>query len=319
MQSSSMAAYLVRRLLIAIPTMFVIVALSFLLIRAAPGGPFDEEAALEPQVVENMQAAYHLDKPIPVQFSIYLGNLLRGDLGPSMIYKDFSVNELLMSGLPVSADLGLKALTLGVLIGCCIGVLAALNQNRALDFGVMSLAMTGIAVPSFVLAPLLTLVFGIYLKEVSGIGAALALPVSGWGGFRHQVLPIIALALPQIAIVARLTRSGMIEVLRSGFVRAARLRGLSEMRVVTRHALRAALLPVVSYLGPAIAGVVTGSLIIEQVFDLPGIGRYFIQGAINRDYPLVMGVVILYASAVLILNLIVDMLYGVLDPRVRIR
>lgn len=319
MQSSSMAAYLVRRLLIAIPTMFVIVALSFLLIRAAPGGPFDEEAALEPQVVENMQAAYHLDKPIPVQFSIYLGNVLRGDLGPSMIYKDFSVNELLMSGLPVSADLGLKALTLAVLIGCFIGVLAALNQNRALDFGVMSLAMTGIAVPSFVLAPLLTLVFGIYLKEVSGIGAALALPVSGWGGFRHQVLPIIALALPQIAIVARLTRSSMIEVLRSGFVRAARLRGLSEMRVVTRHALRAALLPVVSYLGPAIAGVVTGSLIVEQVFDLPGIGRYFIQGAINRDYPLVMGVVILYASAVLILNLIVDMLYGVLDPRVRIR
>lgn len=319
MQSPSMAAYLVRRLLIAIPTMFVIVGLSFLLIRAAPGGPFDEEAALEPQVVENMRAAYHLDKPIPVQFSIYLGNLLRGDLGPSMIYKDFSVNELLMSGLPVSADLGLKALTLGVLIGCFIGVVAALNQNRALDFGVMSLAMTGIAVPSFVLAPLLTLIFGIYLKEASGIGAALALPVSGWGGFRHQVLPIIALALPQIAIVSRLTRSSMIEVLRSGFVRAARLRGLSEMRVVTRHALRAALLPVLSYLGPAIAGVVTGSLIIEQVFDLPGIGRYFIQGAINRDYPLVMGVVILYAGAVLVLNLIVDMLYGFLDPRVRVR
>ena len=319
MHSSSMAAYLARRLLIAIPTMFVIVALSFLLIRAAPGGPFDEEAALEPQVVENMQAAYHLDKPLLTQFSIYIGNVLRGDLGPSMIYKDFSVNELLMSGLPVSADLGLKALTLGVLLGCFIGVVAALNQNRALDFGVMSLAMTGIAVPSFVLAPLLTLIFGIYLKEVSGIGAALALPVSGWGGFRHQVLPIIALALPQIAIVARLTRSSMIEVLRSGFVRAARLRGLSEMRVVTRHALRAALLPVLSYLGPAIAGVVTGSLIIEQVFDLPGIGRYFIQGAINRDYPLVMGVVILYASAVLILNLIVDMLYGFLDPRVRVR
>lgn len=319
MQSSSMAAYLVRRLLIAIPTMFVIIALSFLLIRAAPGGPFDEEVALEPQVVENMQAAYHLDKPVLTQFAIYLGNVLQGDLGPSMIYRDFSVNELLMSGLPVSADLGLKALALGVLIGCCIGVVAALNQNRALDFSVMTLAMSGIAVPSFVLAPLLTLVFGIYLKEVSGIGAWLALPVSGWGGFRHQVLPIVALALPQIAIVARLTRSSMIEVLRSGFVRAARLRGLSEMRVVARHALRAALLPVVSYLGPAIAGVVTGSLIIEQVFDLPGIGRYFIQGAINRDYPLVMGVVILYASAVLILNLIVDMLYGFLDPRVRVR
>ena len=314
-----MAAYLVRRLLIAIPTMFVIIALSFLLIRAAPGGPFDEEAALEPQVIENMQAAYHLDKPLLTQFAIYLGNVTRGDLGPSMIYKDFSVNELLVSGLPVSASLGLKALALGVLIGCCIGVAAALNQNRALDFSVMSLAMCGIAVPSFVLAPLLTLIFGIYLKEFSGIGAALALPVAGWGGFRHQVLPIVALALPQVAIVARLTRSGMIEVLRSGFVRAARLRGLSEMRVVTRHALRAALLPVVSYLGPAIAGVVTGSLIIEQVFDLPGIGRYFIQGAINRDYPLVMGVVILYASAVLVLNLIVDMLYGVLDPRVRVR
>lgn len=314
-----MAEYLVRRLLIAIPTMFVIVALSFLLIRAAPGGPFDEEAALEPQVIENLSAAYHLDKPVSTQFVIYLGNVLRGDLGPSMIYKDFTVNELLMSGLPVSASLGLKALALAVLLGGCLGIVAALNQNRALDFGVMSLSMCGIAIPSFVLAPLLTLVFGIYLKELSDFGATLALPVAGWGGFRYQVLPIIALALPQVAIVARLTRASMIEVLRSNFVRAARLRGLSEVRVVTRHALRAAILPVVSYLGPAIAGVVTGSLIVEQVFDLPGIGRYFTQGAINRDYPLVMGVVIVYAATVLILNLIVDLLYGVLDPKVRIR
>jgi len=314
-----MAAYFVRRLSIAVPTLFAIIALSFMLVRAAPGGPFDEEAALEPQVLENLREAYHLNEPLYRQFLIYLGNIARGDFGPSMIYKDFSVNELLASGLPVSASLGLKAVILAALAGGFLGIVGALKQNSLVDYGVMSLAMSGIVIPNFVLAPLLTLVFGIYLKELPWVGQYLGLPVSGWGGLEHQLLPVIALALPQIAIISRLTRASMIEVLRSDFIRAARLKGLSRSRVVTRHALRAALLPVVSYLGPAVAGVVTGSLVIEQVFDLPGIGRYFAQAAINRDYPLVMGVVIVYAAAVIFLNLLVDLLYGALDPRVRLR
>jgi len=314
-----MAAYFVRRLSIAVPTLFAIIALSFMLVRAAPGGPFDEEAALEPQVLENLREAYHLNEPLYRQFLIYLGNIARGDFGPSMIYKDFSVNELLASGLPVSASLGLKAVILAALAGGFLGIVGALKQNSLVDYGVMSVAMSGIVIPNFVLAPLLTLVFGIYLKELPWVGQYRGLPVSGWGGLEHQLLPVIALALPQIAIISRLTRASMIEVLRSDFVRAARLKGLSRSRVVTRHALRAALLPVVSYLGPAVAGVVTGSLVIEQVFDLPGVGRYFAQAAINRDYPLVMGVVIVYAAAVIFLNLLVDLLYGALDPRVRLR
>lgn len=313
-----MFGYFVRRLLIAIPTLLVIVALSFSLIRAAPGGPFDSEVALEPQVLANLEAAYQLDKPLLQQFFIYVGNVARGDLGPSMIYKDFSVNELLASSLPVSASLGLKSVIIAILVGCTLGVIAALNQNKAIDYGVMTVSMSGIVIPNFVLAPILTLIFGIYLKELPGVGQYLGLPVSGWGGLDHQILPIFALALPQIAIIARLTRGSMIEVLRSGFVRSARLKGLPETRIITHHALRAGLLPVISYLGPAIAGVATGSLVIEQVFDLPGVGRYFAQGAINRDYPLVMGVVIVFASVVIFLNLIVDLLYGVLDPKVRV-
>lgn len=313
-----MIAYFIRRLLIAIPTLLVIVAVSFLLIRLAPGGPFDTEVALEPQVRENLYKAYNLDKSLFEQFFIYLGNLFRGDLGPSMIYKDFTVNELLATSLPVSADLGLKAVFVAVLVGGSAGILAALRQNTLADYSVMSVAMTGIAIPNFVLAPILTLIFGIYLKELPGIGQYLGLPVSGWGGLEHQVLPIIALALPQIAIIARLTRGSMIEVMRSNFVTSARLKGLPEHRVISHHALRAALLPVVSYIGPAIASVATGSLVIEQVFDLPGIGRYFAQGAMNRDYPLVMGIVLVYASTVIFLNLLVDVLYGLIDPKVRL-
>lgn len=314
-----MIAYSIRRLMVIIPTLFVIVLLSFTLIHLAPGGPFDAEAVLDPQVVENLRKAYNLDKPLHQQFALYVGNLVKGDLGPSMIYKDFSVSELIASGLPVSASLGLKSITIAVIFGGLFGILAALNQNKKLDYGLMSFAMAGIAVPNFVIAPLLTLFFGIYLRELPGFWNAISLPVAGWGGFKSQILPIFSLALPQIAIIARLMRGSMIEVLRSNFIRAAQLRGLPTSRIVSHHALRAALLPVVSYLGPAIAGVVTGSVIVEQIFDLPGVGRYFVQGAINRDYPLVLGVVVLFASAILILNLIVDLLYAALDPRVKLR
>lgn len=303
-----MLSYALRRLLIAVPTLLVIILLSFILIRLAPGGPFDSDVVLEAQVLENLNRAYNLDRPLWEQFFIYLSNIVRGDLGPSMIYKDFSVNELLASGLPVSASLGLKSIILSILVGSFLGIIAALKQNKAADYGVMTVAMSGIAIPNFVLAPILALIFGIYLNM---------LPVSGWGGLKHQVLPVIAVSLPQIAIIARLMRASMIEALRSNFVRAARLNGIPERQIVIYHALPAAMLPVVSYIGPAIASVATGSLIVEHVFDLPGIGRYFAQGAINRDYPVVMGVVVIYAAAILVLNLLVDLIYGLLDPKVR--
>jgi len=303
-----MTSYVLRRMLVAIPTIFIIIALSFLLMYSAPGGPFDSDAMLEPEILRNLERAYNLDKPVYQQFLIYVGNVLSGDLGPSIIYKDYTVTELLATGLPVSISLGLKAIVIAFTLGTFFGIVAALNQNSAFDYSVMSLAMTGVAVPNFVWAPVMTLFFGIYLS---------LLPVAGWGGLRHQVLPVFALALPQVAMIARLMRGSMIEVLRSNYIRTARAKGMRERRVVTRHALRAAILPLVSYLGPHIAGVVTGSVIIEQIFNLPGIGRYFIQGALNRDYPLVLGIVIVYSSAVIVLNLIVDIIYGWLDPKVK--
>jgi oligopeptide transport system permease protein len=305
-----MLNYTLRRLLIAVPTLLLITVASFFLMRAAPGGPFDAEADLEPEVLENIRAAYNLDKPLGVQFMIFARNALQGDFGPSLVYKDFSVTELVAIGLPVSVKLGVSAMTLALLLGGLAGIVAALRQNRLLDHAVMALAMTGIAIPSFVIAPVLALVFGLYLK---------LLPVAGWndGALPNMVLPVVALALPQIAIIARLVRGGMLEVLRANFVRTARSKGLGERRVVLHHVLKSALIPLVGYLGPALAGIMTGSLVIELIFNLPGVGRYFIQGALNRDYPLVMGVVIIYASMIILLNLLSDLAYAALDPRVR--
>jgi oligopeptide transport system permease protein len=305
-----MLSYTVRRLLEAIPTLLVIVALSFFLMHSAPGGPFDSERVLPPEIEANLKAAYNLDKPVWQQFLIYLGNAVQGDFGPSFTYKDFSVSELIGTGFPVSLKLGLSAITLAVIIGCTLGILAAMRQNTKTDYSIMGVAMVGITIPNFVMAPLLTLVFGIYLGW---------LPVAGLGdgSFRNLILPVVALSLPQIAIISRLTRGGMVEVLRSNFVRTAHAKGLPEHLIITRHTLRAALLPVISYLGPAIAGLVTGSVVIEQIFGLPGIGRYFVQGAINRDYTLVMGTVITYGSLIVLMNLLVDLVYGLMDPRVR--
>ncbi len=305
-----MLSYIIRRLLEAIPTLLVIVALSFFLMHSAPGGPFDSERVLPPEIEANLKAAYNLDKPVWQQFLIYLGNAAQGDFGPSFTYKDFSVSELIGTRFPVSLKLGLSAITLAVIIGCTLGILAAMRQNTKTDYSIMGVAMVGITIPNFVMAPLLTLVFGIYLGW---------LPVAGLGdgSFRNLVLPVIALSLPQIAIISRLTRGGMVEVLRSNFVRTAHAKGLPEHLIITRHTLRAALLPVISYLGPAIAGLVTGSVVIEQIFGLPGIGRYFVQGAINRDYTLVMGTVITYGSLIVLMNLLVDLVYGLMAPRVR--
>jgi len=305
-----MTRFLLSRLSIAVPTLLVIITLSFFLMRIAPGGPFDADAQLEPEILENLRAAYDLDKPILEQFGLYLARLAQGDLGPSISFKDYSVSELIAIGLPVSLELGLTALLLAALLGVPLGIIAAMNQNRPLDVAISTLAMTGIAIPSLITAPLMTLFFGVILQ---------VLPVAGWGdgAWSHKVLPLTALVLPQLAVIARLARGSFLDIRRQNFVRAARARGLPEWRVVVFHALKPTLTPLVSYLAPAVAGVMTGSIVIEQIFGLPGVGRYFVQGALSRDYPLVLGVVIVYAAAVLLMNLIADLIYGTLDPRVR--
>lgn len=312
-----MWSYAVRRFLGAIPTLFIIITLAFFMMRIAPGGPFDSERRLPPEIEHNIKAAYNLDKPVYEQYFIYLNRLAHFDLGPSFKNKDFTVTQLIADGLPVSATLGISAMLLAILLGISLGTVAALNQNKATDYSVMSLAMIGITIPNFVTAPILTLIFGVYGLHVFGLD--LSLPVGGWNGgaIRNMILPVIVLALPQTAIISRLVRGSMVEVLRSNYVRTARAKGLPNRLVVFRHALRAALLPLVSYLGPAIAGVLAGSLIVETIFGIPGIGRYFVNGALNRDYTLVMGVVIYYATFVIMLNLLADILYAALDPRVR--
>jgi oligopeptide transport system permease protein len=303
-------AYTVRRLVGAVPTLFLIVTLSFFMMRIAPGGPFDVERQLPPAIEANLKKAYNLDQPLVVQFWLYLKDVLRGDLGPSFKYADYTVVELIANGWPVSLKIGLTAIAAAMLIGGALGITAALRQNSYVDYAVMSVAMTGIAIPNFVVAPILQLVVGIHLA---------LLPVGGYGGgsLRNLVLPVVALALPQIAYIARLTRGSMVEVLRSNYVRTARAKGLPARLVIGRHAIRAAFLPVVSYLGPAIAGIITGSVVIETIFGIPGIGRFFIQGALNRDYTLVMGVVIFYGVIIIFLNLLVDLVYGLLDPKIR--
>jgi oligopeptide transport system permease protein len=307
-----MSAYIARRILTSIPTLLVIVTVAFFMMRIAPGGPFDRERALPAEIEKNVLAAYNLDQPLLLQYRDYLLGILHGDLGPSFKYRDFTVAELLWTGFPASLEVGGLAIVLAVVLGITLGTLAALRQNTGVDYAVMATAMTGITIPNFVMAPLLTLIFGVYLSW---------LPVAGWNGGapRNLILPVIALALPQIAYIARLTRGSMIEALHTNYVRTARAKGLRERIVVVRHALKGALLPVVSYLGPATAQVVTGSVVIETIFGIPGIGRYFIQGALNRDYTLVMGTVIVFAVLIILLNLIVDLLYGLLDPKVKQR
>ena len=307
-----MSAYIARRLLASIPTLLVIVTVAFFMMRIAPGGPFDQERALPPEIEKNVLAEYNLDAPLVVQYWDYLSGVLLGDFGPSFKYRDFTVGQLLATGFPASLKVGGLAILLAVGVGIGLGTIAALRQNRAVDHVVMATAMTGIAIPNFVMAPLLTLIFGVWLGW---------LPVAGWegGAPRNLVLPVIALALPQIAYIARLTRGSMIETLHANFVRTARAKGLRERIVVLRHALKGALLPVVSYLGPATAQLVTGSVVIETIFGIPGIGRYFVQGALNRDYTLVMGAVITYAVLIIVLNLVVDLVYGLLDPKVKHR
>ena len=299
-----------RRLLGILPTLFCIVSASFFIVRLAPGGPFDQEQALAPQIRANLDKLYGLDQPLGVQYLHYLNALAHGEFGPSFKLRDFSVGELIAQGLPLSLTLGSAAILLGILLGIPLGIFAALRRNTAADYGISTLVVLGVALPSFVTGPLFALGFGLYLHW---------LPVAGWeeGAPSYLVLPVLTLALPVIAYVARITRGSLLEVLRTNYVRTARARGLGEMRVLWRHALRPALLPVVSYLGPATAYVVTGSLVVETVFGLPGTGRYLVQGALNRDYTLVVGMITVYGALTLGLNLVADVVYGWLDPTVR--
>jgi len=305
-----MLRYALRRIAGVIPTLLVIITVSFCVVRLAPGGPFEQEQTLPPAVRANLERLYGLDQPLTVQYAHYLRGLLRGDFGPSLRQRDFTVSELIAQGLPLSATLGLAAILLAVLSGIPAGVAAAVWRNRGADYCITTLAALSLALPSFVTGPLFALVFGLYLRW---------LPVAGWqhGAPRYLLLPVVTLALPVAAYVARLTRASLLEVLGAHYVRSARARGLGAARVLWRHALRPALMPVVSYLGPAVAFVMTGSLVIETVFGLPGTGRYLVAGAIDRDYPLVMGMIVVYGALTLFLNLIADLIYGWLDPGVR--
>jgi len=300
--------FFLRRLAGAVPTLFIIIAISFFMIRLAPGGPFARERQVPPEVLAALNKQYHLDEPLWQQFGRYIWDLLHGDFGPSFKYKDFRVTDLILQGFPTSLQLGLLAISLALVIGLTLGIWAALRQNTIVDYSTMGVSMLGIAVPNFVVAPVLTLVFGLMLGW---------LPVGGWGHPANYVLPVIALCLSQIASIARLMRASMIEVLRSNYVRTAHAKGLPERIVLRRHAIRAALLPVVSFLGPAIANIITGSVVIEQIFSIPGIGRYFVQASLNRDYTMVMGVTVFYGALIIFCNLLADLAYGLLDPKVR--
>ena len=309
-----MASFFLRRLLIGIPTLFAIVTVCFFLMRLTPGGPFDSEAPVPPEIMANLRARYHLDDPLWRQYVSYLWNLLHGDFGPSFKYKDFTVTELIAQGFPVSFQNGLAALALAILIGVPLGVVAALGQNTKRDYLVSGIAMTGIVIPNFVMGQLLILIFGVWLKDTH-----FHLPAGGWnnGAFANRILPVLTLSLPFVAYLTRITRGSMIEVMRANYVRTARAKGLPFRAIVLRHALKSAITPVVTYLGPATAFILTGSMIVETIFQIPGIGRYFVQGALNRDYTLVMGVTILSAALMIFMNIVVDMAYGLLDPRVR--
>jgi len=303
-----MIEFILRRLLGMIPVLWVIITLVFFLIRLAPGGPFDRDRIVSEDVLKNLNAYYHLDEPLYAQYFRYLGGLMKGDLGPSFKNAGWSVNELILLGFPISLELGFYALLVALALGLSAGVMASLRPNTIGDYAPMSFAMLGICIPNFVLGPLLVLVFGLWLRW---------LPVAWWEGASYKILPALTLGAGYAAYIARLSRGGMLEVLSKDFIRTARAKGVSESAVVLRHALRGGIQPVVSFLGPAAAGLLSGSFVVETIFQIPGLGRFFIQAAFNRDYTMIMGTVLFYAVLILIFNLIVDIMQAWLDPRLR--
>jgi len=305
-----MLKFIIKRILEAIPTLFVLITISFFLMRFAPGNPFSTDRPLPPEVMANINAKYGLDKPVSHQYITYLSNVLHGDLGPSFKYQDRSVNELVSQALPVSAKIGAVAFIFTLIFGVFIGTIAAIKQNSWLDYSIMATSMIGVVLPSFALAPILIYFFSIQFEW---------LPAGGWngGGFQYMVLPVIGMSLLYIATFARITRGSMIETLNSNFIRTARAKGLSYPYIVVKHALKPAMLPIISYMGPAFVGIITGSVVIETIFGLPGIGKLFVNAAFNRDYSLVMGITILIGFLFILFNTIVDILLAYVDPKIR--
>ena len=301
--------FLLRRLLAMIPTMWAIITITFFLIRLAPGGPFQSEREIPQEAQAALAAKYGLNEPLRVQYVRYMKNVLVFDFGPSYKFPSRDVRDIILGALPVSLELGLYAIFLALVIGIPIGTVAALKQNTPWDHVPMAFAMLGVSIPNFVLGPILIFVFALTLRW---------LPPALWGPPAHKILPVITLSAVYVAYIARLTRGGMLEITRQDFIRTARAKGLPEHIIVWRHALRGGLLPVASFLGPAMARAVTGSIVVEKIFGIPGIGQYFVNGAFNRDYTLVMGVVIFYAGFLIVFNLLVDLLYAFLDPRVKL-
>ncbi|WGE58228.1 oligopeptide ABC transporter permease OppB [Actinobacillus equuli] len=305
-----MLKFIIRRILEAIPTLFILITFSFFLMRLAPGSPFTSEKAYPPEVMANIEAKYHLNEPLYKQYFIYMDNLTHGDFGPSFKYKDQSVNDLIASAFPVSIKLGVVAFILAVIIGLTAGIVAALKQNSKWDYIVMGFAMTGVIMPSFVFAPLLVLFFAIHLQW---------LPAGGWNGGQlyYMVLPVLSLTIGYVAGLARITRGSMIEILHSNYIRTAKAKGVPMRKIIFKHALKPALIPVITYLAPAFVGIITGSMVIESVFGLPGLGQLFVNGALNRDYSLVLSLTVLVGTLTILFNAIVDILYAVIDPKIR--
>jgi oligopeptide transport system permease protein len=304
-----MLRFITSRFLQSLLALFVVITATFFMIRFVPGGPFTAEKAVTPEILANLEAHYGLNKPLFRQYLDYLGRLAQGDLGPSFKYPNRTVNEIIADKLPVSAELGGLALGVALLLGISLGTLAAIRRNTWVDYVASTFGMVGISIPTFVVGPLLVLAFAIHLGWFNA---------SGWYGPADRILPAIVLGLAYAAPISRLTRGGMLEILHQDFIRTARAKGASEFRVVTHHALRGGLLPVVSYLGPAVAGILTGSFVIETIFQIPGIGREFVTSANNRDYTLVLGTVILYAVLIMALNLVVDIVQAWMNPKVRL-
>ncbi|XGQ69484.1 oligopeptide ABC transporter permease OppB [Campylobacter hepaticus] len=304
-----MLKFILFRILQAIPTLFILITISFFLMRLAPGSPFMGEKVYPSEVMANINAKYGLDKPLIVQYGVYLKDLIRGDFGPSFVYKDLSVNDLLSQSFLVSIVLGVMAFIVAVVLGVSVGIIAALNQNRIIDYCIMTFAMIGVVLPSFIIAPLLVLIFAIKLN---------VLPSGGWnnGEVQYLILPVLALCVAYIATISRITRGSMIEILHSDFIRTAKAKGLSSFRILVYHALKPALIPVVSYLSPAFVGIITGSVVIETFFTIPGVGQLFVNGALNRDYSLVLSLTIIVGFFTILFNAIADIIYAFLDPKI---
>ncbi|CDF59461.1 ABC transporter permease [Thermobrachium celere] len=304
-----MINYIIKRLVASIITLFVVITATFFLMHALPGGPFDSEKPLPPQIKANLEAKYGLDKPIHQQYVMYLKNLSRGELGPTLKYEGKTVNEIIKYSFPASAKLGVVSIIFSLILGIYLGVVAALNQGKWQDSFVMVLATLGVTVPSFVLAILLMYVFAVKLK---------VLPPTGFSGPKYMIMPALALSGYSLSFIARLTRSSLLDVIRQDYIRTAKAKGLSKNVVIYKHALRNALIPVVTYLGPLVAGILTGSFVIEKIFAIPGLGREFVTSITNRDYMMIMGITVFYSTLLVICNLIVDLLYAVIDPRIKL-